>query len=491
MRNSPFLPTLQLPSDVSATESSVVSQSQLYGKLSPPWPAHSHQFDHSPFEEPGAVTPYNTARISTSLHGSINSAPAVRLSFEDKLNRIFDHDSLGGSTVVKDSSAENENGQSHHHGKYEENDVQFQQDKENFDDDDEVYSMTLAEKTLDEVVSIIFDEQLKGLAPKRKNKGFTLLVLVLLIIVSMFSSIFSALPITTCSSRSFNNICLPQVSIQLTDSAPASKSALATVRELFKVLSYLALDFGDTKGEIDYLNTKFEDYYKNNVIDTFSEDTIYRLNYWGYCRMSTRDSDYFCMSSCGFDLLGVLVRDAGVQLAELTGTNVEIMGDSFAMTYEFAVSGFNQLINRDTNGSGDDSTGSMLEYAILLQKFSKGAACLVMIQHVCNCLQLLCALILGVLMFLDIDRKNVGDWKKKYTVVSMTVFSFVSVFVGLLVCSLTYQYVLKITELAQNAGIAHVMFDSGYSMIWGNFGLEVVGCCLVVYMANAYRKRVL
>jgi hypothetical protein len=424
---------------------------------------------HSPFELSGVATPYRTARMSSSIGGSLNSTPLgslQRQSFEDKLNRFIDHD----ETFTDDPEKENRD-----------SGISEDQTFKGRDEEQEAQNATAIAQSLDEVLSIIYDEKIKNTVGI-SNKAAAIFVICLLIITLGCSVSLSCFPLFTCTSS--DGICLPQVSIQLTDSVPASKSALATVRELFKVLSYLAMDFGDAKGEIDTLNTQFEDYYKNHVIDTFNEDTIYRLNFWGYCRMSPSDSEYFCMKSYGFDLLGVFVRDAGVQFAELTGTNVGIMGESFAITYELAVSGFNQLISHNDD---EEETVTMLDYAILLQKFSKGMACLTGMQFLFNSTLLACAFSLLVIMFVNRNCYT----SKKYTVIGMTVLSFITIFTGFLICSLTYQYVLKIADLAQNAGIAMVAIDSGYKMIWINCGIEALSCCIVVYLANIFRKKLM
>lgn len=387
--------------------------------------------------------------MATSLGGSINSTPLGSLrrqSFEDKLNSHFDGE---GEEKFEDID-----------------------EAEEYKPEDQDKEPLPVDQSLDEVISNIFDEENYPKPHSPSSITLTLALLALILILAICLS-FACLPLFTCILS--EGMCIPQISIQLSDSAPLSKSALSTVRELFKVLSYVAMDFGDTKGEIDMLNTKFEDYYNNSVIDTFSEDTVYRLNFWGYCRMSPRDEGYFCMKSYGFDLLGIFVRDAGVQFAELTNTNVNIMGDSFAIAYELAIGGMSQLVSQG------DNDGSMLDYAILLQKFSKGMASLVALQFLLDSLLLLGSFITLVLL------RGFKSWSKKL-VVSMTCCSFVSLLTAFFVCSLTYQYVLKISQLAQSLGILIVAVDMGFKMIWVHLLFEVVSSCLVVCLANVYRK---
>lgn len=449
-------------------ESSAQEQDSLT-KREIPWHL---QKELSPFTVSGHATPYKTARMSPSLLGSTLSS-SRRQSFEEELNGAFDNETTTNLDKENDSNIFKTLV-----------DQRCSSDKNNEEE-------TPVEQSLDEVVSALYDKtSSRGQTNKGKGKPSLWLsfVFVVMFLILATSVLLSCVPFLTCTTNAPSGVCIPQVSIQLADSAPASKSVLSTVRELFKVLSYFLMDFGATTAEIDLINTQIDDYYRVNAIETFNEDTVYRLNYWGYCRLAPSDYSYFCMNSYGFDLLAVLIRDAGVQLAALTGTNVEIMGDSFALTYELAISSFNKLL-----GVEDESdTASVLDYAILLQKFSKGIACLTALHHAFEDFQLVSFMALAI-MFMMGGADSGGQTKrwKKLSVISLLTASFLSVFTGFLVCSLTYQYVVKITDLATSAGIAMVSIDTGYTMIWTNLLADVIACIIVIYLANLFRKKML
>lgn len=372
----------------------------------------------------------------------------------------------------------------------------------------EINATELISNSLDEVVSRIYDdnsreqeqlddadEESNNTPPEleyekenfistvqRRRKAFKFLGATAVLIVLLAAGlIFKSFPLFTCHHR--EGLCLPQLTVQLTDKSLAAKTALITVKEALKVLTYLAIDFGDSTSELDTLNSGFDTYYQDLVIDTFSVKTLYQLNFLGYCRLSAKKN--FCMKSYGLDLLSVFVRDAGVQLGELTRTNVNIMGDSFAIAYELAISGFNQFTNKE------DHSVEYIDYAILLQKFSKGLGFLTVSQFVVESILLFTALLLMDLKCKFVLRR-LNKYKcyfiKKWVLVSMISLSFINLFTSFLICSLTFEYILKLSEVGQRAGIANVNRASGFTLIWISFTFQIFSCCLIIYLANGFRK---
>lgn len=320
---------------------------------------------------------------------------------------------------------------------------------------------------------------------KDKRGPMKYLMAIFLLILSLVCAlIFSSFPLFSCQHK--NGACFPQLTVQITDKSPAAKTALVTVKEALKVLTYLAMDFGDSSSELDLINSRLDTYYQEKVIDTFSVNTLYQLNFLGYCRISSRKGRNFCMKSFGLDLLSVFVRDAGVQLGELTRTNVDIMGDSFAIAYELAITGFNQFTNKENHSV------EYIDYAILLQKFSKGLGFLTVSQFVIGCILLAFAILLLVLKYKFVLKRlsmSQSYIVKKWFLISMVSLSFLNLFTGFLICSLTFEFILRLSEVGQNVGIANVNRASGFSFIWITFVFEVFTCCFVIYLANGFRKR--
>lgn len=310
---------------------------------------------------------------------------------------------------------------------------------------------------------------------KKINFKFNLVIILMLLVLIILTTVLSSFPVFTCNDS--NRICLPQLTIKLTDKSSAAKTALLTVREALKVLSYLAIDFGDNDNEI--INKSLDSYYENKVIDAFSVNTIYELNFLGYCRLTNKDLKYFCMKSYGFDLLSVFVRDAGVQLGELTKTNLSIMGDSFAIAYELAINGFNKLVNKEGGNN------EYINWAILLEKFSKGLGFLSLTQFIFdNILILLIILILAGIKY---------NFNKliKVNILIITIIGFLNLLNSFLISSLTLEYILKLKELSESVGIADVTTGWGFVMIWISFLFHSIELIFIILIANLYRKEIL
>lgn len=371
-------------------------------------------------------------------------------------------------------------------------------------------SFEVKASSLDEVISNLYDDDLKcdeldseekemenqepphsktvsiGVFFKNKKKFMMYHLVMFYMTLSLICGlIFSSFPLFTCQHPS--QVCYPQLTVQLTDKSPAAKSALVTVKEALKVLTYLAIDFGDSTSELDMINNKLDSYYQDKIIDTFSVNTIYQLNFLGYCRLGSKNRRNFCMRSYGLDLLAIFVRDAGVQLGELTRTNVDIMGDSFAIAYELAISAFNQFTNKENHSV------EYIDYAILLQKFSKGLGFLTVSQFGIGSILLLLTVGLMILKY-NFGLKSFNPSKnyflKKCILISMVSLSFLNLFTGFLICSLTFEYVLRLSEVGQSVGIANVNRAYGFSFIWLTLMFQVFSCCSTVYLANGFRRRV-
>ncbi|KAH3683707.1 hypothetical protein WICPIJ_005326 [Wickerhamomyces pijperi] len=324
----------------------------------------------------------------------------------------------------------------------------------------------------------------------RMPENKTLVVVIwAMIFILIGQAVISSLPVFTCTEAT--GLCVPQLTIQLVDKSPAAKAAILTVREALKVLSYLAIDFGDSTNDIDLITNRLDSYYQSKVIDTFNVNTIYQLNFLGYCRISALDSELFCMRSYGFDLIQVFVRDAGVQLAALTNTNIDIMGDSFAIAYELVITGFNELVS---HSEGSEGSPDYVKYAILLQKFSKGLGFMSVLSFVIN-LTLLLQVV--TILSLYLSRNRLASYRaavrhfKKWLFIGMNILEFLNIVVGFLICSLTLEFFFKINDIGSTVGIAVVNTGPGYVLLWLSFFFQFITFAICVYLTNEYRKGVL
>ncbi|CCH45752.1 Spore membrane assembly protein 2 [Wickerhamomyces ciferrii] len=406
-------------------------------------------------------------------------------NLDDVVSQIFTDEKDGKLEGDPSANAQSEYfeafGDNQEFGDKEKEDKEVKYKQKDFKDDgDEEYEDSF------EIDDETGDKKFKTTFVSKLTNAKYLTCSILLVVLLCVCLVLNSFPLFTCHHT--NSICFPQLTIQLTDKSPAAKNALLTVREALKVITYLAIDFGDNTSELDMINTRLDSYYQNKVIDTFSVNTIFHLNYLGYCREGYRHGKNFCMRSYGLDLLSVFVRDAGVQLGELTKTNVDIMGDSFAIAYELAISGFNEFSNNEQHESVE-----YINYAILLQKLSKGLGFLTVSQFSVNC-----ALLLGSLLLVLFKNTSIGKKMKlstthrvrKWLAALMVSLSFINLLIGFLMCSLTFEFILRLSEIGQSVGIANVNRALGFSFIWISFVLQIFNTSFIVCLANGLRKNV-
>ncbi|ODQ77163.1 hypothetical protein BABINDRAFT_10317 [Babjeviella inositovora NRRL Y-12698] len=167
--------------------------------------------------------------------------------------------------------------------------------------------------------------------------------------------ILLSLTVPTCVS----DLCIPQFTFQLKDQNPHAREILLSGKELMKVVSYFAKDFGPTETDV----TAYLD-----IVDTFSTTHIYSLNFWGYCRASTVTGETFCARSYGLDLLSILMRDFGNQLGQLLQHDAKSVGDSFVDSYEEAMQNLQLFL------SSQKRSVDAVHSTILLKKFSQCVA---------------------------------------------------------------------------------------------------------------------
>lgn len=160
-----------------------------------------------------------------------------------------------------------------------------------------------------------------------------------------------------------------------------------SIKEFLKLLSYLAIDMGWSK---DLTDTDI--YKEEKLVDTFDSENVYKVNYVGYCKKRYGERLY-CIQNwdSGMDVLGILVRDIGIQLGMLSMSHqneTRLLGDSMVLTYHLSLSSLRRFLRGDQGNAlsklviaDDDSTQS--RSASKTSSYSKGvemAYCLKMVN---------------------------------------------------------------------------------------------------------------
>ena len=92
-------------------------------------------------------------------------------------------------------------------------------------------------------------------------------------------------------------------------------------------------------------------YDDSNLVDTFESTNIYKVNYFGYCK-STIDKNIYCSANgdAGMDVMGILVRDIGIQLGQLSTIHenaTKTMGESMLFMYHLTLTSMKEFLRND------------------------------------------------------------------------------------------------------------------------------------------------
>lgn len=160
---------------------------------------------------------------------------------------------------------------------------------------------------------------------------------------------FLYLPNFSCTISTGVPLCAAQFNFSIVGTSTITRDFIDSIREFLRLISYLALDMrwsGVTDPEI---------YNEENLVDTFDADNLYKVNFFGYCK---KNGDYraYCVQNgdSGMDVLGVLVRDVGIQLAKLSSSSAndtKVLGDSLVLTYHLSLSSLRKFLKGDRHNS--------------------------------------------------------------------------------------------------------------------------------------------
>lgn len=125
-----------------------------------------------------------------------------------------------------------------------------------------------------------------------------------------------------------------------------TKEVIGSIKELLKLISYLAIDLGWSNDLAD--PSIYDD---ENLVDTFNSENIYKVNYFSYCKKNG-DKRTYCVrnGNYGRDVIGILVRDVGIQLGKVSSlhtNDTQILGDSLVIAYHLALNSIRKFIRGD------------------------------------------------------------------------------------------------------------------------------------------------
>ncbi|QLG73097.1 hypothetical protein HG535_0E01810 [Zygotorulaspora mrakii] len=140
--------------------------------------------------------------------------------------------------------------------------------------------------------------------------------------------------------------CAEQFSFTVVGGSKMTRELIGSIKELLKLISYLAIDLGWSSDLAD--SSMYDD---ENLVNTFNAENIYKVNYFSYCK-KTDGKKMYCVRNGGngMDVITVLVRDVGIQLGNISPLHVndtEILGDSLVISYHLALTSIRKFIKGD------------------------------------------------------------------------------------------------------------------------------------------------
>lgn len=181
------------------------------------------------------------------------------------------------------------------------------------------------------------------------------------------------LPDFSCTLSTSLPTCTAQFNFAIVDSSRITHDFIASVQEFLKLLSYLTIDMGWSNELSDP-----SIYNDENLVDTFHQENIYKMNYFGYCKR-TNGKRVYCVQNgnSGMDVLSLLIRDIGIQLGKLSSIhagNTKVLADSLAFTYQLALSSLHSFLKNDRsreNAFSNIIVGSLHDESVS-SNYSKG-----------------------------------------------------------------------------------------------------------------------
>lgn len=157
------------------------------------------------------------------------------------------------------------------------------------------------------------------------------------------------LPNFSCMVSTGVPLCTAQFNFSIVGTSNITRDFIDSIREFLRLISYLALDMG----WVGATDPKF--YNEENLVDTFDPDNVYKVNFFGYCKKNGYHRAYCVQNgNSGMDILSVLVRDVGIQLAKLSSfpaNNTKVLGESLVLTYHLSLSSLRRFLKGDSRNS--------------------------------------------------------------------------------------------------------------------------------------------
>ncbi|CDK24147.1 unnamed protein product [Kuraishia capsulata CBS 1993] len=306
--------------------------------------------------------------------------------------------------------------------------------------------------------------------PKKFSSSHKQIIAIGILICVFFLVVPLGTVITVPSCQSSSSYCIPQLSMRWMDSDSNTHAAFSSARDAASLLGYLAEDLssdndddtstlqelinankdGDPEGPPSYLGT----------IDTFSLDNVFEIGYWGYCRKNLKTGKSFCNKCMGLDIPSVLVRDAGIQLGDVSNHfNPSVLGKSFVTAYYATLRSLKEL---------PGVAGEVIRNALLIRNTAIAIAILISAEFVLSSLNMLIFLFLVAMV--SFDRSFYFIKARLFATLSVTAgIQFVVMLLGFSIAAGQTEYTYTLSQAVDTSGFASVSYGYGNYIAWAKF----------------------
>lgn len=315
------------------------------------------------------------------------------------------------------------------------------------------------------------------------------------------------IPIFSCRNTGSSPVCVEQFRFSITGSSAITEEFINSVKEVLKLISYLAIDMG--------WSTRMTDsdiYREENLVDTFDAENVYSVNHFGYCKKK-HNSILYCARNghSGMDVLGILVRDIGIQLGMLSISHqneTRMVGDSLVLTYHLGLTSLKKflkakqtsalskvlLLEDGKPGSSKISGASQFARGVALARFLQlaNAGVLIMLinEMTLSALCLLAVLVYGITLVLKVKIRILITALKAVTsaLIGIATITFAS----------TLLYFLALKTLEPSADpmrpptkweIMQVSVGPGFVIGWIRYALQIILLPLTFLTLRHYKAR--
>ncbi|QLQ79941.1 hypothetical protein HG537_0C05900 [Torulaspora globosa] len=329
---------------------------------------------------------------------------------------------------------------------------------------------------------------------------------IIMLIIAL-TQLLLYIPIFSCRDTGPSPVCIEQFRFSIIGSSAITEEFINSVKEVLKLISYLAIDMGWSTRMTDS-----EIYREENLVDTFDAENVYSVNHFGYCKKK-HNSIVYCARNghSGMDVLGILVRDIGIQLGMLSISHqneTTMVGDSLVLTYHLGLTSLKKFLKAKqtstlskvllledgqterTNNTGPPQFAKGVALARFLQLANAGVLIMLINEIAASTLCLLAVLAYGITLILKLKVRILITALKvaASTLIAIATITFTS--------TLLYFLALKTLEPSSDPlqpptkwDIMQVSVGPGFVIGWIRYALQIILLPLVFLTIRYYRAR--